>query len=50
MNTDHERLKIALQIFKDDLIQHKDWQANEWTWKEVIHKFEMIQQFVDEMQ
>ena len=49
MNTDKERLKIALQILIEDLVKHKDWQDDPTSWQAVIGKAEHILNFVNKM-
>lgn len=49
MNTDKERLKIALQILMDDLTMHKGWQHDQSCWNAVIEKLQEIQKFVNKM-
>jgi hypothetical protein len=49
MNTDKERLKIALQIVIDDLNKHEDWQVNEASWDAIKIKMNAILAFVNKM-
>jgi hypothetical protein len=49
MNTDKERLKIALKILEEDLLHHKDWQDYEANWNAVLKKLSAIQTFVNKM-
>jgi len=49
INTDHERLKVALKIVLEDLQKHNDWQNNEKNWNAVISKVNNILSFVSQL-